>query len=108
MKKKALILGAALAAISFFAIKNHKKSQQNWLTLDQIEINEELHMIRGNCIEGAVLGEMEVYLSEHIDISHLKDGMRIRVLGGPGMTLSLPPQLMNCTKIEIISKNAQE
>ena len=109
MKKKTVLLGAAIAAVSFFAIKNHyKKSEQLWFTLEKIEYNEELHMISGTCIEGTYLGEMEVYLPHHIDASSLQNGMTIKVLGGPGMTMSLPPQLMNCTKIEVINTDAQE
>ena len=45
---------------------------------------------------------MEVYLPDSCDLSCMKEGMDVKVLGGPGMSMSLPPQLMNCTKIEII------
>ncbi len=103
MRKRALILGVLLASASFFAIKkHHQKTAQLWFTLVNIEVNEELHMISGECIEGTYKGEMDVYLPESIVLSTLKDGMSVKVLGGPGMTLSLPAQLMNCTKIEIL------
>ncbi|MBP3399005.1 MAG: hypothetical protein J6K75_04530 [Erysipelotrichaceae bacterium] len=109
MKKRTLLLGAALAAASFFAIKNNqKKSELLWFTLENITYNEELHMISGECTEGTYLGEMEVYLPNHIDATNLKDGLTVKVQGGPGMTMSLPPQLMNCTKIEIVNANAQD
>lgn len=101
MKKRLIILGAAAAALSFFAIKNHQKPKQQWFTLENIEVNHELHMISGTCTEGPYLGEMEVYLPESIDLSSVTDGMSAQVLGGPGMSLSLPPQLMNCTKLKI-------
>ena len=102
MKKHTIVLGAALAAVSFFAIKKHnQKPKQLWFTLEDITYNEELHMISGNCIEGTYEGLMEVYLPEQLDSSFLQDGQTVKVLGGPGMTMSLPPQLMNCTKIEI-------
>lgn len=103
MKKRVVILSAALAALSFFAVKkHHQKTVQTWFTLENISINEELRFISGTCIDGPYLGEMEIYLPDSYDISTLKPGMNIKVLGGPGMTMSLPPQLMNCTKIEII------
>ena len=102
MKKRTVLLGAALAAVSFFAIKKHnQKPTQLWFTLEDITYNEELNMISGNCIEGTYEGLMEVYLPESMDVSNLQDGQTVKVLGGPGMTMSLPPQLMNCTKIEI-------
>ncbi|MBR5207328.1 MAG: hypothetical protein IKV65_02385 [Erysipelotrichaceae bacterium] len=102
MKKRAIVLGAAIAAVSFFAIKKHnQKPKQLWFTLEDITYNEELHMISGNCIEGTYEGLMEVYLPENLDASQLQDGQTVKVLGGPGMTMSLPPQLMNCTKFEI-------
>lgn len=102
MKKKVVLLTAALAAVSFFAIKKHtKKTEQLWFTLQDIEYNEELHMISGECIEGTYHGLMEVYLPEDMDAASIKNGQTIKVLGGPGMTMSLPPQLMNCTKIQI-------
>ena len=102
MKKHTIVLGAALAAISFFAIKKHnQKPKQLWFTLEDITYNEELHMISGNCIKGTYEGLMEVYLPEQLDVSLLHDGQTVKVLGGPGMTMSLPPQLMKCTKIEI-------
>ena len=47
-------------------------------------------------------GEIEVYLPDGIDTSKLKDGQNVQVLAGPGMTMSLPPQLMNCQEIKII------
>ncbi len=108
MRKRTLILGALFAAASFFAIKkHHQKSDQLWFTLTNIEVNEELRRISGECTEGTYLGEMEVYLPQSIDLSELKDGMSVKVLGGPGMTLSLPAQLMNCTQIEILYEKAE-
>ena len=105
MKKRTIILGAALAAVSFFAVKKHsQKPKQLWFTLKDIEYNEELNMISGQCIKGTYEGLMEVYLPEGMDVSNIKDGQTIEVLGGPGMTMSLPPQLMNCTKIRIQNK----
>lgn len=102
MKKKVVLLTAVLAAVSFFTIKKHtKKPDQLWFTLKDIEFNEELHLISGECIEGTYLGHMEVYLPESMDVSSIENGQTIKVLGGPGMTMSLPPQLMNCTKIQI-------
>ena len=102
MRKQFIILGAAAAALSFFAIKNHHKPKQQWFTLENIKVNHELHLIKGTCTKGAYLGEMEVYLPDSCDLSCMKEGMDVKVLGGPGMSMSLPPQLMNCTKIEII------
>lgn len=108
MKKKTILLGAALAALSFLAVKKHQqKTEQLWFTLEHILVNEELRMISGECTEGSYLGEMEVYPIDSVDLSFLENGMSIRVLGGPGMTLSLPPQLMNCTKIEILKQKAE-
>lgn len=108
MKKRTIILGAALAAVSFFAVKKHsQKPKQLWFTLKDIEYNEELNMISGQCIKGTYEGLMEVYLPEGMDVSNIKDGQTLEVLGGPGMTMSLPPQLMNCTKIRIQNEKAE-
>ena len=108
MRKKALLLGALFAFASFFAIKKHQqKTTQLWFTLVNIQVNEELHMISGECIEGTYTGEMNVYLPESIELSTLKNGMSVKVLGGPGITLSLPAQLMNCTNIEILHERAE-
>ncbi|MBR5290454.1 MAG: hypothetical protein IKU28_05625 [Erysipelotrichaceae bacterium] len=108
MKKRTVLLGAALAAVSFFAVKKHnQKPKQLWFTLENIDYNEELNMISGMCVEGTYEGLMEVYLPEGMDVSSLKDGQTVKVLGGPGMTMSLPPQLMHCTKIRIQNEKAE-
>ena len=108
MKKRTVLLGAALAAGSFFAVKKHnQKPKQLWFTLENIDYNEELNMISGMCVEGTYEGLMEVYLPEGMDVSSLKDGQTVKVLGGPGMTMSLPPQLMHCTKIRIQNEKAE-
>ncbi len=78
-------------------------NEQTWFTLENITYDAKERKISGNCIEGAYLGEMEIYLPDTTDAAGLKDGIKIRVLGGPGMTMSLPPQLMGVSKIEILS-----
>ena len=73
-----------------------------WFTLEKVTYDRENRRIEGNCIEGTYLGEMVVYLPDRADDTELKDGLTVRVLGGPGMTMSLPPQLMGCERVEII------
>ena len=75
---------------------------KEWFLIENIEYDEIQRKISGNCIEGPYLGEVEIYLPPFTDASGLKDGVHIKALCGPGMTMSLPPQLMGCTKIVII------
>ena len=72
-----------------------------WYTIENITYDIELHKISGMCT-GPYLGEVEIYLPDFIDGSILVDGCNIKALCGPGMTMSLPPQIMGCEVIEII------
>ena len=102
MKKKAILV-AALAALSIFAIKNHNKKKQNWFTIENIDYNEELHMISGTCTEGPYLGEVEVYLPDFIQ-EKLENGSTVQVQA-EAVTMSLPPQLIQVKKLKKEAQN---
>ena len=73
-----------------------------WYIIENITYDKELHKISGMCTDSPYLGEVEIYLPDFIDGSILVDGCNIKALCGPGMTMSLPPQIMGCEAIEII------
>lgn len=104
MKRKLITGIIAICAFCIVGYIGFKMNQtdQDWFTLQDITYDKELNKISGNSITEPYLGEMEVYLPDDMDTSQLKDGQTVEVLGGPGMTMSLPPQLMNCTKIKIV------
>lgn len=104
--KKILIALAALAIIlgvgyTIYETNKPKPLGQEWYTLENITYDATENRITGTS-STIYVGEMVVYLPDSIDTSKLEDGQTVKVLGGPGMTMSLPPQLMNCTEIEII------
>lgn len=76
--------------------------QKQYFTITSIIYDRELHKISGMCIDGPYIGEVEIYLPEYIDGNILKEASCVKALCGPGMTMSLPPQLMGCEAIEII------
>lgn len=106
MKKKRIIIFTIILIIAlagFFILKPKPETttDQEWYTIENITFNQENNKISGISIS-SYKGEVEVYLPDDIDTSKLKDGQNVQVLAGPGMTMSLPPQLMNCQEIKII------
>ena len=79
-----------------------------WFTLENITYDKSEKRLEGNCIEGTYPGEMVVYLPDEVDDTGLCSGITVRVLGGPGMTMSLPPQLMGCEKVEIVKSTGTQ
>lgn len=106
MKKSLLaIVGVAIIAAGGYAVYEMNKPKvtgQEWFRLENITYDKDANKISGNNVKGAYLGEMEAYLPDTIDTSKLEDGQTIEVLGGPGMTMSIPPQLMGVTEIKIV------
>lgn len=76
--------------------------------IENITYDHELHKISGNCIEGPYLGEVEIYLPPFVSDDNLQDSITIAAYCGPGMTMSLPPQLMGCIKIEVVEDMFEE
>lgn len=76
--------------------------EKMWYTIEDITYDKELHKISGMCVDGPYIGEVEIYLPNFIDGSILVDGCDVKALCGPGMTMSLPPQIMGCEAVEII------
>ncbi len=72
-----------------------------WFTLEHITYDRDERRLEGNCVNGTYLGQMAVYIPEEVDDTPLTDGITVRVLAGPGMTMSLPPQLMRFERFEI-------
>lgn len=106
MKKKRIIIFAIILIIAttgFFYLKPKPETtiDQEWYTIENITFDQENNKISGTSTS-PYEGEIEVYLPDGIDTSKLKDGQNVQVLAGPGMTMSLPPQLMNCQEIKII------
>lgn len=105
MKKKRIIIFTIILIIAlagFFILKPKPETpDQEWYTIENITFDQENNKISGISIS-SYKGEVEVYLPDDIDTSKLKDGQNVKVLAGPGMTMSLPPQLMNCQEIKII------
>lgn len=101
------ILPCLLLGILFFTgCSSAPKEDENapqWFTLENITFDTEERKITGNSTE-IYEGEMEVYLPDDIDASSLQEGQTVKVYGGPGMTMSLPPQLMHVSKIKIVSE----
>lgn len=84
-------------------------TKKSWFTLKNITYDRENRRLEGTCVAGTYLGEMIVYLPKKVDDTKLcdgtaADGMTVRVLGGPGMTMSLPPQLMGCKKVKVMEQ----
>ncbi len=73
-----------------------------WFTLENITYDREERRLEGTCIEGTYLGLMAVYLPPEADDTALEEGITVRVLAGPGMTMSLPPQLMRFERFELV------
>ena len=73
-----------------------------WFTLENITYDKPTRRLEGNSTDGVYLGLMAAYLPEEIDDSALTQGITVRILAGPGMTMSLPPQLMGVTMIEVL------
>lgn len=108
MKKKLILFISFIAIICGILFILHKKNtpsipNQEWYEIQDITFDQKDRKISGTCITH-YKGEIEVYLPDTIDTSSLKNGQDIKALAGPGMTMSLPPQLMNCTKIEILDE----
>lgn len=106
MKKKQIIIITIIliiVAAGFFILKPKPETaaDQKWYTIENITFDQENKKISGTS-KSPYEGEIEVYLPDTIDTSKLKDGQNVQVLAGPGMTMSLPPQLMNCQEIKII------
>lgn len=106
MKKKQIIISTIILIIviaGFFILKPKDKTiaDQEWFTIENITFDQENNKISGTSTY-PYEGEIEVYLPDTIDTSKLKNGLDVQVLAGPGMTMSLPPQLMNCQEIKII------
>lgn len=107
MKHKKIILTIAalcFLGVAWFYLDHIEENDQQWFTLENISYDESERIIEGNCTEGTYTGDMVIYLPDEVSDTNLKDGQTIKVQGGPGMTMSIPPQLMNCTKIEIVAK----
>ena len=78
---------------------------KEWFLIDNIVYDQIANKISGKCIYGPYYGEVEIYLQPFICTKKLQSGLTIRALCGPGMTMSLPPQLMGCEQIQIIKWN---
>lgn len=76
--------------------------------IENITYDQNLRKISGNCIKGPYLGEVEIYLPPFVSDDNLQDSITIAAYCGPGMTMSLPPQLMGCTKIEVVEDMFKE
>lgn len=102
--KKRFILSMCLLipCLILGMITYQEPSDKRWFTLENITYDKELNMIEGYCTDDIYTGDMQVYLPDSINTSQLKNNQTVQVYGGPGMTMSIPPQLMNCTKIEIL------
>lgn len=83
-----------------------ESTSQSWYTIENIVIGQENGdaYLQGNCEDGPYIGEVVVFFSDDLSPEGMQDGDTVRVLAGPGMTRSLPAQLMGCSKIEIIKE----
>jgi hypothetical protein len=73
-----------------------------WFTLENITYDKVTRRLEGSSTEGVYLGLMAAYLPDELDDSAVEEGLTVRILAGPGMTMSLPPQLMGVEKIEVL------
>lgn len=71
-------------------------------TIEDIQHSKTKNMIKGNSIEGPVMGEVELYLPDGYNYKNLKNGITIIAYCDDTVTMSLPPQLMECTDLEIL------
>lgn len=97
---KKILLGTFILGAALGIIITKQNKQYPWFTLKNIQIDTENRQIIGDCIEGPYLGELIIPVSDTFDLSTLVEGMTIKVQGGPAMTMSLPPHLMNIKKIK--------
>lgn len=103
MKKRFILSICILIPCLILGIMTYQEpNDKRWFTLENIIYDTELNMIEGYCIDKVYTGDMQVYLPDNMDTSHIKNHQTIQVYGGPGMTMSIPAQLMNCTKIKIL------
>ncbi len=75
-----------------------------WFVFQNITYDAEERCLTGNCLTGPYLGEMEAYVPDDVVLPPLCEGDTVRILGGPGMTMSIPPQLMGVCKVERVDE----
>lgn len=102
MKIKQVFFAVGIfSIIGLTGCSSKEETKQVWYTLEDIKVDVSENRIEGTAVEGFE-GDLVVVLPDEESIDFLKNGQTVRVKGSEGFTMSVPPQLVECTDIEVV------